>query len=112
MRIAIPLAQGKLAMHFGHCEELALIDVDEGSKTIGHMEVVAAPEHQPGLLPRWLAERGANVIIAGGMGRRALGLFAESGIKVAVGAPADSPENLVAAYLQGALEAGENVCDH
>ena len=112
MRIAIPVAQGKLAMHFGHCEQFALIDVDEKSKVITRKEIVAAPAHQPGLLPRWLAERGVNMIIAGGMGGRALGLFAESGIKVAIGAPVDTPEELVAAYLQGTLKAGENVCDH
>ena len=71
-----------------------------------------APEHQPGLLPRWLAERGANVIIAGGMGARALGLFAEQRIEVAVGAPREEPEKLVQAYLAGTLVAGENICDH
>ena len=36
-----------------------------------------------------LGERGANVIIAGGMGSRAQGLFNENGIKVVTGAPAD-----------------------
>ena len=112
MRIAIPIADGKLAMHFGHCEEFAVIDADPETKTIIRRESIAAPEHQPGLLPRWLAERDVQVIIAGGMGHRALGLFAENGIIVAVGAPADTPENLVAAYLSGTLKAGQNVCDH
>jgi ATP-binding protein involved in chromosome partitioning len=112
MRIAVPLAQGRLAMHFGHCEQFVLIDVDEEHKGIGHKEIVTAPDHQPGLLPRWLAEKGVQVVIAGGMGRRALGLFGEHGIEVAVGAPADSPENLVSQYLAGTLKTGENVCDH
>ena len=34
MRIAIPLAGGKLAMHFGHCEQFALFDVDSDNKEI------------------------------------------------------------------------------
>ena len=112
MRIAIPIADGKLAMHFGHCEEFAVIDADPETKTIIRRESIGAPEHQPGLLPRWLAEKGVEVIIAGGMGRRALDLFAENGIKVAVGAPAEKPEDLAAAYLSGTLKAGQNVCDH
>ena len=60
----------------------------------------------------WLAERGAEVIIAGGMGQRALQLFAENGIKVVVGAPSEPPEDVLAAYLNGTLETGGNVCDH
>ena len=112
MRIAIPVAGGKLAMHFGHCEEFALIDVDGAEKAIVSRETVAAPDHQPGLLPRWLAERGANMIIAGGMGARAQGLFAQEEIDVLVGAPAEEPESIVNAYLAGTLQRGQNVCDH
>ena len=112
MRIAIPLAEGKLAMHFGHCERFALVDVDPAEKKILKREDIEAPPHEPGLLPPWLAERGATMIIAGGMGQRAHGLFAEQGITVVVGAPAESPERIVAKYLAGTLQVGENVCDH
>ena len=112
MRIAIPVADGKLSMHFGHCEQFALVDVDPKAKTILKREDIEAPPHEPGLLPSWLAERGATTIIAGGMGQRAQGLFAEQGIEVVIGAPAESPERLVADYLAGTLEAGENICDH
>lgn len=112
MRIAIPLADGKLALHFGHCASFALIDADANQKKIMGREEIAAPPHQPGLLPSWLAERGANVIIAGGMGQRAQQLFLEQGIEVLVGAPAQTPEALVEAFLNGTLETGVNACDH
>lgn len=112
MRIALPIADGTLAMHFGHCAQFALVDVDVAAKQVIKTEMVDAPEHQPGLLPRWLGERGANVIIAGGMGSRAQMLFAEQGIQVIVGAPADSLDNLVAAYLNDSLQSGANICDH
>jgi len=112
MKIAIPLANGRLAMHFGHCERFALVEVDPAEKKIIHREDIEAPPHQPGLLPPWLAQRGATMIIAGGMGQRALGLFAQQGIQVVVGASADTPESLVSDYLAGTLRAGENVCDH
>lgn len=112
MRIAIPLADGRLAMHFGHCERFALVDADRSAKRITKREDIAAPPHEPGLLPKWLGELGADVIIAGGMGARAQGLFAERGIEVVVGAPADTPEKIVQAYLEGRLETGDNVCDH
>ena len=112
MRIAIPVAEGRLAMHFGHCEQFALIDVDTEKKCIVGKETVAAPAHQPGLLPPWLAERGANVIIAGGMGSRAQQLFAQQNIEVLTGAPAETPEEIAETYLNGLLVRGENICDH
>jgi predicted Fe-Mo cluster-binding NifX family protein len=112
MKIAIPLAEGKLTAHFGHCASFAMIDVDTETKKILNREDIAAPEHQPGLLPPWLAERGANVIIAGGMGSRAQELFAAQGIQVIVGASAETPEALISDFLAGTLQVGNNVCDH
>ena len=112
MRFAIPLADGKLAVHFGHCASFALLDVDPEGKSVMIREDVEAPPHQPGLLPPWLAERGVNRIIAGGMGQRAQALFAEHGIEVIVGAPAEAPETLVAHCIAGTLVPGANACDH
>jgi predicted Fe-Mo cluster-binding NifX family protein len=112
MRIAVPVANGCLSMHFGHCQAFALIDVDEEKKTILKKQEVEAPEHVPGLLPRWLHERGAGVILAGGMGRRAQQFFNEYGIRVVIGAPAEAPETIVKEYLAGTLQTGQNICDH
>jgi ATP-binding protein involved in chromosome partitioning len=112
MRIAVPMVDGKLSRHFGHCDQFALLDVDTAAKKILGREDIEAPPHQPGLLPSWLAERGAKIIIAGGMGNRALELFREQGIQVCVGASPDTPETLVKNYLEGTLQLGQNVCDH
>ena len=112
MKIAIPLADGRLAMHFGHCQSFALIEVDMEKAAILKREDIQAPPHEPGLLPPWLAERGVQMIIAGGMGQRALTLFVGKGIKVLVGAAAETPEQLVNDYLSGKLQLGGNVCDH
>jgi predicted Fe-Mo cluster-binding NifX family protein len=112
MKIAIPLAQGKLSLHFGHCEQFAIIDVNEESKEISNRKDLTPPAHEPGVLPRWLHEQDVNVIIAGGMGQRAQQLFAQNSIKVVIGASAVDPEELISAYLQDTLETGANICDH
>jgi predicted Fe-Mo cluster-binding NifX family protein len=112
MRIAIPVVDGKLSAHFGHCEGFALVDTDNDSKVILKMDVVTAPPHEPGLLPKWLAEKGADMIIAGGIGGRALGLFQAQSINVLTGAPSETPETIVTSYLAGTLTTGVNVCDH
>jgi len=112
MRIAVPQADGRLAQHFGHCQEFVFFDVDQESKTVVRKKVVTAPEHQPGLLPPWLASHNTQIIIAGGMGGRALSLFDSHGIQVLLGAPPEPPEDLVQAFLAGNLRMGRNVCDH
>ncbi len=112
MRIAIPVANEVLCAHFGHCDRSALVEIDPAKKQILGTTEVEAPPHEPGLLPPWLADRGANVIIAGGMGERARALFQQQHIDVIVGAPVETPEHLVIEYLSGTLQAGDNSCDH
>jgi len=112
MRIAIPVANGKLCAHFGHCESFALLDVDLENKSFTNASSVEAPPHQPGLLPPWLAQRGVHMVIAGGMGFRAQQLFTAQGIEVLVGAPPEAPAAIVQAWLDGRLQLGDNLCDH
>ena len=112
MRIAIPVTAGKLSAHFGHCEEFAMVDVDEQTKEISNIVKLQPPVHQPGVLPQWLNEQQTDIIIAGGMGQRAQQLFAQNNIKVLVGASDQAPEQLVKAYLNDTLETGDNICDH
>jgi len=112
MKIAIPVAEGKLCMHFGHCQQFALIDVDDNTREIKSESYSTPPPHEPGVLPAWLAEQGANCIIAGGMGMRAQSLFESNGIKVIVGASSDEPKIIVEQFLNDSLQTGQNLCDH
>ncbi|MBN2189443.1 MAG: NifB/NifX family molybdenum-iron cluster-binding protein [Chitinispirillaceae bacterium] len=112
MKIAVPVANGKFSLHFGHCEKFVIADVDETAKIITGEEESTPPSHEPGMLPKWLNEKGVNVIIAGGMGMRAQQLFTQYGIKVVVGAPAENPQTVVLNYLKGTLATGTNICDH
>ncbi|MFW6253748.1 MAG: NifB/NifX family molybdenum-iron cluster-binding protein [Chitinivibrionales bacterium] len=110
MNIAIPVADGRLCMHFGHCQVFALISVENNS--IVDQKELVPPPHEPGVLPRWLKQQGADAIIAGGMGMRAQQIFQQFGIDVVTGAPARQPREVVQAYIDGTLECGDNACDH
>jgi len=112
MRIAIPLAQGKLSLHFGHCDQFAIFDIDDSLKKVINRKDSTPPAHEPGALPRWLHENNVSVIIAGGMGQRAQQLFTQNDIKVVTGASGQTPEELVSAFLEDTLETGDNICDH
>ena len=112
MKIAIPVADGQLCLHFGHCAHFALVEVDDATKKITTNRLVEPPPHEPGVLPRWLPEQGVEVILAGGMGSRAQQLFAQHGIRTVVGCAPAAPADLVAAFLAGDLVTGQNACDH
>jgi predicted Fe-Mo cluster-binding NifX family protein/predicted RNA-binding Zn-ribbon protein involved in translation (DUF1610 family) len=111
-RIAVPVTQGVLSSHFGHCERFVLFDVAADGKSITSKQEVTPPPHEPGTFPKWLHEQGATTIIAGGMGSRAQSLFDQNDIQVIVGATGGEPDLLVKNYLDGCLETGANVCDH
>ncbi len=112
MRNAIPWAGDRLCLYFGHCEPFALIDIDQSAQQRLQTRFLTPPPHEPGVLPRWLHEQGADVIVAGGVGQRAQQLFAANGIKVVVGTASDTPQKTVRAYLDGSLVSGYNPCDH
>ena len=109
-RIAIPLENGILCSHFGHCEQFAIIDAENNS--ISGETLVTPPPHEPGLLPAWLAAKGVTDVIAGGMGQRAIDLFNQQKINVFVGAQIKSHKELVTDLLNNSLSAGANYCDH
>ena len=112
MRIAIPVTEGRLSPHFGHCEQFAVIDADPDTKKVTNTEMFNPPAHEPGILPKWLNGICVDIIIAGGMGQRAQQLFVQNGIDVIVGAPDKTPRELVIQYLAGQLQCGQNICDH
>jgi Mrp family chromosome partitioning ATPase/predicted Fe-Mo cluster-binding NifX family protein len=112
MLIALPTTDDLLCMHFGHCEKFSIFEVNAEEKKIIAKTVLIPPPHEPGLLPKWLHGEGVDLIIAGGMGQRAQDLFAQSGVKVVVGAQPRDPDSVVMEYLNGTLTTGDNVCDH
>ena len=112
MRIAVPCDGEQVAAHFGHAARFALFDANRETGEITDEVSLDAPPHQPGLLPAWLSERGANVVLAGGMGGRARELFGQYGITVVVGVQETAPRAAVEDYLKDRLSTADNPCDH
>jgi predicted Fe-Mo cluster-binding NifX family protein len=108
--IAIPLEAGMLCAHFGHCEEFAFVKVVDN--IIREINVLAPPDHVPGLYPRWVASFGITDVIAGGMGQKAVNLFNQQNINAFVGAPIDSADSLVNDFIAGKLSLNANYCNH
>lgn len=111
MRIAIPLSNGQFCQHFGHSDQFLLVDADREQRRVLSQRVENAPEHVPGLLPKWLVERGVNLVIAGGLGARARGLLSASSVEVLTGVSGGRPDTLISDFLNDKLETGSNSCD-
>jgi predicted Fe-Mo cluster-binding NifX family protein len=108
--IAIPLEDGVLCAHFGHCQQFAIVEVKDS--IITEVKEVTPPEHVPGLYPRWVAQFGVTDVIAGGMGQQAIMLFNEQNINAFVGAPTKTAKELVNDFIAGNLQLSANYCDH
>ncbi len=107
MRIAVASDSGQVTEHFGHCEAFEVFNSENGQITAA--ETIANPGHRPGFLPNFLADRGVQVIISGGMGQGAINIFNERNIEVIVGA--GGPARAAAeSYLAGSLESTGSVC--
>ncbi len=111
MVIAIPIHQNQLSQHFGHCKIFRFYHVSE-DREFSSIRNLTPPPHEPGVLPKWLADEGANIIITGGMGMHAQNLFHQYGIEVVLGAESGDPDCIVKEWLKGTLATGDNRCDH
>ena len=112
IKIAIPVENGRLNSHFGGSRYFTLIEVDQEAKSVLTSRTIEAPQHQPGLFPRWLREQGVRVVIASGIVHRALAIFAHHGIAVRAGLASASVEKLVTAYLNNELKLTPDGCEH
>jgi len=108
MRIAVPTDDGKhISAHFGRAQSFAIFEVEAGeiiSKEIIESNTPhARGEHGQGR--GWFMDvlRGCEVVIAAGMGRRAIAHFREAGIEPVFTEVADA-EQAVKAYVSGTLE--------
>lgn len=109
MKVAIAVDGGHVAQHFGKCQEYVLFDVIDGHHE--NLKHIKNPGHQPGFLPRYLKSLDVDCIIAGGMGQKALALFAENNIKPIVGV-SEQVIQVIDDYLKGSLTSGASLCTH
>jgi predicted Fe-Mo cluster-binding NifX family protein len=90
--------------HFGRCPHYILVDV-EGHDVTGVQEMDSPfyGHHQPGQVPGFIHSLGAQVMLAGGMGGRAITFFEQYGIEGVTGASGTVRQS-VELYLGGELK--------
>ena len=109
MRIAIPVTDGRIPNHFGHCRTFLIAEIENGS--VKSEIEVPNPGHGPGGPPPvFVAGQGVNQVLAWGMPPHAQGLFAERGIKVQLGVTGD-PRQALRDFLAGTLKLTDQALD-
>lgn len=91
--------------HFGRCPYFTIVEANE--EGISGSESVENPyfrAHSPGQVPSFIRQLKADVMLAGGMGRRAIDMFGNFGIQCSTGA-AGTVKDAVEEFLGGGLEA-------
>jgi predicted Fe-Mo cluster-binding NifX family protein len=112
-KIAIPVKDGIVDGHFGHCEYLNLYTVNDNNEII-EQEMLFTPEAcgcKSGLVPI-LAEKNVNVMLAGGIGSGAVDALNKSNIDVFSGFTGSVNEVLDAFVNKGARGTDERCAAH
>lgn len=109
MRIAISADNNNgldsvVSPHFGRCPHFVLVDVDgQEIKTVRAVDNPYYGNHRPGQVPAFINGHDVDVMLTGGMGRRAITFFEQFGIQPVTGAGGTVRQSLER-YLGGALQ--------
>ncbi len=110
MKIAVTYENGNVFQHFGHTGQFKIYETD--GKQILRSEVVSTDGQGHGALSTFLAERGIDVLLCGGIGGGAQMALKEVVIQL-YGGVSGNADDQVQAFLDGALAYNANVrCDH
>lgn len=110
MKIAVTYDNGQIYQHFGHTEKFKIYEVENGAVISA---VVADTEGQGhGALASFLAQKGVDTLICGGIGGGARMALAAAGIKLYGGVSGEC-DAAVNDLLGGALEYDPDIeCAH
>lgn len=104
--------ESTLAYHFGRCAYYVFVDIENGEiKNVETKENPFFNSHEPGVVPQFIAKEDADIIIAGGMGPRAIDWFKQLGVQPATGVSGkirDIFNDYLAGKLQDAMPCDEH----
>jgi predicted Fe-Mo cluster-binding NifX family protein len=108
MRIAISAdnrngLNSVVSPHFGRCPHYILVDVEGHEvKTVHVVDNPYYGQHSPGMVPNFIHGQGVDVMLTGGMGRRAIAFFEQLGVEAVSGA-SGTVRRALELYLGGQL---------
>ena len=107
MKIAVPYSDGQVFQHFGKSEQFKIYDTIDDE--IISSEIVDTSGSGHSALADFLKEKGAGVLICGGIGVGAVTALQNAGIQVLGGAEGEA-DKCVEEFLGGRLHFGASGC--
>ncbi len=118
MRIAVSADDNNgldsvVSPHFGRCAYYVLADLE--GREVKQVNTIANPyygQHAPGVVPDFIHSQGADVMLTGGMGGRAIAFFEQYGVQAVTGASGTvhrALEQYLGGELQGAKPCHESI---
>jgi len=104
---------GNMGQHFGRCPFYVVVRVND-AHLVEQIQIEANPhaeQHGPGEVPKFVHSLGAQVIVAPGMGQKAIAWFDRLGVEVATGSRGQVGETLQA-YLDGSIKGAAGCKEH
>lgn len=96
--------ESAIASHFGRCPYFIIVDIEDHKvEQVLEVENPYYGAHEPGQVPGFIEEQGADVMLTGGMGARAMQFFSQYGIEAVTGARGTVRTSLEQ-YLSGRME--------
>ena len=111
-KIVLPVRDGRIDDHFGHCEHYSIVTVGDAGEILG-VEDMPSPQGcgcKSGVAAVF-KEKGIAVMLAGNMGMGALNKLSSCGIEVVRGCSGPVMD-VVGAYLKGELKDSGEACSH
>jgi predicted Fe-Mo cluster-binding NifX family protein len=102
-----------ISPHFGRCPYFTVVELKDNE--VHSVESISNPfyaQHKPGQVPGFIHKLGAEVMLSGGMGGRAVTFFKNYGITPATGASglaSDALNSYLKGELTGAAPCAESV---
>lgn len=109
-KIAVPVNGENVHAHFGGAPFFKFYSIEDDK--IVNTELVVPPNHEPGVLPRWMQENGVTDLILVGIGARAVNILQQLNIQVAKGVGEENADEVVKKYIAGTLDASGENCKH
>ena len=110
MKICIPTMDNKglddfVGEHFGRVPTYTIVDLENNEVKV----IQNTSEHMGGIgyPPEIMMREGVSVLVCRGLGRRAIGMFEETGIEVYIGA-SGTVKDAISAYKEGRLHKADS----
>lgn len=106
-RIAIPIEKGSLGCQFGLCKNFMIYTINDN----GSINSESCFNSNDDIVKQleWLKAHNVTDIIAYKINRELIELIIKNKMNIFIGAPLQSPEELLRSYLDGNLESDINV---